>query len=66
MFVVNTKYILLYFLLAGIGDQCSNRGVKKFTEQLVQFSGAKGYCMYADELQYDITFENHVLYTFVL
>lgn len=32
--------------MAGIGDQCSNRGVKKFTQQLSSFSGAEGYCVY--------------------
>ena len=33
--------------MAGIGDQCSNNGVKQFTEQLANFSGVQGYCMYA-------------------
>lgn len=33
--------------MAGIGDQCSNRGVKQFTELLGNFSGTEGYCMYA-------------------
>lgn len=32
--------------MAGIGDQCSNRGVKQFTEELRNFSATEGYCMY--------------------
>ncbi|PON33621.1 Palmitoyl protein thioesterase [Trema orientale] len=34
-----------FIVLHGIGDQCSNRGVKQFTEQLVQFSGVEGFCI---------------------
>ena len=33
--------------MAGIGDQCSHRGVNQFTTQLINFSGAQGYCVYA-------------------
>ncbi|KAL7214127.1 hypothetical protein ACSBR1_026527 [Camellia fascicularis] len=32
-------------VMAGIGDQCSNRGVKRFPEQLSKLSKSEGYCM---------------------
>lgn len=34
-----------FIVLHGIGDQCSNNGVKKFTEELNEFSKTKGYCL---------------------
>nr|AFK42463.1 unknown [Lotus japonicus] len=34
-----------FIVLHGIGDQCSNHGVKRFTEELSTYSGAKGYCI---------------------
>ncbi|KAG6636033.1 hypothetical protein CIPAW_11G083100 [Carya illinoinensis] len=40
-----------FIILHGIGDQCSNRGVKRFTELLSNFSGTKGYCMYVKEMK---------------
>ncbi|KAF4404172.1 hypothetical protein G4B88_014628 [Cannabis sativa] len=39
------SHSLPFIVLHGIGDQCSNRGVKQFTDQLVQFSGVKGFCI---------------------
>ena len=30
----------------GIGDKCSNRGMKHFTESLSEWSASKGYCVY--------------------
>ncbi|KAL1354392.1 uncharacterized protein LOC130982929 [Arachis stenosperma] len=38
-------YSIPFIVLHGIGDQCSNRGVKTFTEELNSFSGVKGYCV---------------------
>lgn len=36
---------LLFVAAAGIGDQCSNKGMKKFIEELSQWSNSKGYCL---------------------
>ncbi|KAL7190938.1 hypothetical protein ACSBR2_023082 [Camellia fascicularis] len=38
-------WIVILFTGFGIGDQCSNRGVKRFTEQLSKLSKSEGYCM---------------------
>ncbi|XAR70492.1 Palmitoyl-protein hydrolase, partial [Bertholletia excelsa] len=34
-----------FIVLHGIGDQCSNRGMKRFTEQLSEWSNSEGYCI---------------------
>ncbi|KAK4802729.1 hypothetical protein SAY86_000932 [Trapa natans] len=34
-----------FIVLHGIGDQCINRGIKIFTEQLSEYSGAEGFCV---------------------
>ncbi|AES94306.1 palmitoyl protein thioesterase family protein [Medicago truncatula] len=34
-----------FIVLHGIGDQCSNRGVKSFTQELITYSGVKGFCV---------------------
>ncbi|MED6125662.1 hypothetical protein PIB30_070714 [Stylosanthes scabra] len=39
------SYSIPFIVLHGIGDQCSNHGVKTFTEELISFSGVKGYCV---------------------
>ncbi|CAH9134151.1 unnamed protein product [Cuscuta epithymum] len=38
-------YSLPFIVLHGIGDQCSNKGVKQFTEELTEWSRSDGYCV---------------------
>ncbi|KAF8412444.1 hypothetical protein HHK36_000408 [Tetracentron sinense] len=33
------------YVIAGIGDECSNRGVSQFTQRLTNWSGSEGYCI---------------------
>lgn len=40
------KWKVAFFFPAGIGDKCSNSGVKHFTELLSDWSGSQGYCLY--------------------
>ncbi|KAL2348180.1 hypothetical protein Fmac_002180 [Flemingia macrophylla] len=44
-FVFSVSHSIPFIVIHGIGDQCSNRGVKRFTQQLSSFSGAEGYCV---------------------
>ncbi|KAH1223524.1 Palmitoyl-protein thioesterase 1 [Glycine max] len=43
LFIFSVSHSIPFIVIHGIGDQCSNRGVKKFTQQLSSFSGAEGY-----------------------
>ncbi|WRX17118.1 Palmitoyl protein thioesterase - like 2 [Theobroma cacao] len=43
--ITEVSHSIPFIVLHGIGDQCSNRGVKQFTELLTNFSGSKGYCL---------------------
>ncbi|XP_020586203.1 palmitoyl-protein thioesterase 1-like [Phalaenopsis equestris] len=40
-----TSSSIPFILLHGIGDACRNRGVKRFTELLSEWSGSQGYCL---------------------
>lgn len=42
---VPVSHSIPFIVLHGISDQCSNKGVKQFTEQLIQFSGVEGFCI---------------------
>ncbi|XP_027360168.1 palmitoyl-protein thioesterase 1-like isoform X3 [Abrus precatorius] len=44
-FVFPISHSIPFIVLHGIGDQCSNHGVKKFTQELISDSGAEGYCV---------------------
>ncbi|KAK7307768.1 hypothetical protein VNO77_41121 [Canavalia gladiata] len=44
-FLFLTSHSIPFIVLHGIGDQCSNRGLKRFTQELISFSGAEGYCV---------------------
>ena len=46
-------------VMIGIGDQCSNRGMKHFTEELTEWSNSTGYCMYVN-CQVNISLTNFV------
>ncbi|GLU05540.1 hypothetical protein SLE2022_226370 [Rubroshorea leprosula] len=45
LIVFPLSHSLPFIVLHGIGDQCSNRGVKHFTELLSNYSGSPGYCI---------------------
>ncbi|KAG5123240.1 hypothetical protein JHK82_029977 [Glycine max] len=45
LFIFSVSHSIPFIVIHGIGDQCSNREVKKFTQQLSSFSGAEGYCV---------------------
>uniref|UniRef100_A0A7C8ZGK6 Palmitoyl-protein hydrolase n=1 Tax=Opuntia streptacantha TaxID=393608 RepID=A0A7C8ZGK6_OPUST len=45
IFFVTLSYSLPFIVLHGIGDECSNHGMKHFTELLSDWSGSHGYCI---------------------
>ncbi|KAE9596758.1 hypothetical protein Lal_00008007 [Lupinus albus] len=40
-----SSHSIPFILIHGIADQCSHLGVKKITQQLINFSGVEGYCI---------------------
>lgn len=36
----------IFFIMAGLGGQCSHQGPKNFTQLLINYSGVEGYCLY--------------------
>ncbi|KAK7309067.1 hypothetical protein RJT34_05506 [Clitoria ternatea] len=44
-FIFSVSHSTPFIVIHGISDQCSHRGVKRFTEQLSIFAGVEGYCV---------------------
>ncbi|GAB4858079.1 hypothetical protein Ancab_015981 [Ancistrocladus abbreviatus] len=45
LIVIPVSHSVPFILLHGIGDQCSNHGLRQFTKLLSDWSGAEGYCI---------------------
>ncbi|KAH9607113.1 hypothetical protein KSS87_005042 [Heliosperma pusillum] len=45
-----------FIVLHGIGDQCSNRGISRFTKHLSDWSGSEGYCVGISDASWDSWF----------
>ncbi|GER34735.1 alpha/beta-Hydrolases superfamily protein, partial [Striga asiatica] len=48
---------LPFILLHGIGDQCSSRGVKSLTQDLIDFSKSEGFCVEVGDVYWDSWFK---------
>ncbi|KAK7406297.1 hypothetical protein VNO78_07920 [Psophocarpus tetragonolobus] len=56
-FVFSASHSIPFIVIHGIGDQCSNLGMKKFTQKLSSFSGSKGYCVEVGNGSWDSWFK---------
>lgn len=56
LFIFPFSHSLPFILIHGIGDQCSNRGVKQFTQKLSNFSATNGYCIEVGDGSWDSWF----------
>ncbi|XP_023533387.1 palmitoyl-protein thioesterase 1-like isoform X1 [Cucurbita pepo subsp. pepo] len=43
--IIPISHSIPFIVLHGIGDKCSNKGMRKFTKYLSDNSGAEGYCI---------------------
>ncbi|XP_074269417.1 uncharacterized protein LOC141592578 [Silene latifolia] len=53
---VHVSHSVPFIVLHGIGDQCSNRGISRFTKHLSDWSGSKGYCVGIGNASWDSWF----------
>ncbi|GAV68206.1 Palm_thioest domain-containing protein [Cephalotus follicularis] len=54
--IIPLSHSIPFIVLHGLGDQCSNRGLKQFTELLSNFSGSEGYCIEIGDGSWDSWF----------
>ncbi|KAL7123486.1 hypothetical protein ACP275_01G107400 [Erythranthe tilingii] len=47
---IHVSVSIPFIVLHGIGDQCSNKGMKQFTQELNDWSNSKGYCLSCREV----------------
>ncbi|KAL3497551.1 hypothetical protein ACH5RR_040283 [Cinchona calisaya] len=56
LFIIPQSSSIPFIVLHGIGDQCSNKGMKQFTELLTEWSNSTGYCIEIGDGSWDSWF----------